>query len=169
MIILAVDPGRTTGWAIFDGERLVAFSQFAVNDDSYILVRLADIIEGRDGYPAKRTRLRPTIAIIEEPSTHYHRSHEGRVGEKAMIKNMAVNTACRRRVAAALLKLGVPSLGISPEEWGAGENVALRARAEVERAGLALPDNFNIDAREHQRDAIALGGWCARRRVWEVK
>lgn len=169
VVILAVDPGRTTGWALFDNEKLVAFGQFAVNDDTYVLVRFDDIFAGKDGYPAGRTRLRPALAIVEEASNHYHTSHRGKVGERVMARNMDVNTACRFRVEAALLKLGVPHLSVTPELWGAGENIATMARAELELAGISLPSNFNIPAREHERDAIAMGGRCARRRVWEVK
>jgi hypothetical protein len=173
MILLAVDPGRTTGWAIFNVEKLVAFGQFAVADAADIVVCLHNIFEGWDGYPAPRTRVRPTLAMIEEASNHYHRTHADRgsrsVGEHAMTRSMNVNTACRRRVEAALLRLGVPSLGVSPEEWGARENVTLRARAELELAAIVIPTNFYIDHQEHARDAIALGGWASRHKPWEVK
>lgn len=173
MIILAVDAGRTSGWALFDDEKLRAFGQFAVNDDDYVLIRLDNIFKGRDGYPGERGPAYPAMAIVEEHSAAYHVTHGQRgsrsVGENAIKRSMTVNIACRRRVEAALLKLGIPSLGVTSEEWGAGENITTAARAELELVGIVVPPNFYQGSREHERDAIAMGGRCIRRRFWEVR
>jgi len=170
VIILAVDPGRVVGFALFDSEILLRFGQFSMLSKGGAAFALAQILAGDAGYPLppRRYALRPALAILEEGSVRYHEKHRGGVGEHKMYRDMMTNTAYRRTVAAVLLHLGVPSLGVCPEEWGAAKNVALRARVELARANIEVPPNFDLPAREHERDAIVLGGWCARRKVWGV-
>jgi hypothetical protein len=168
IVILAFDPGRTTGWALYRGERLMRFGQFRLADGADVDAKLGRVLSGDDGYP-KDGFVRPALAVVEEHSAQYHVTHHGNVGENRLKKSMAVNVGCRRRLEAALLRCGVPSLGVTPEEWNAGRYAMVDVLAELQRGGIAEPDGFRIPGREHQRDAIALGGKMARRRIWEAR
>ena len=168
IVILAVDPGRHTGWSLYRGETLLRFGQFYLADGADVDAKVAEIINGTAGY-AKDGPVRPALAVVEEHSAQYHVTHRGRIGENRLKTTMAVNVRCRRRLEAALLRAGVPSLGVTPEEWNAGRYAMVDVLAELQRARIPEPDGFRIKAREHQRDAIVLGGRMARRRVWETR
>jgi hypothetical protein len=168
IVILAVDPGRTTGWALYRAERLMRFGQFRLADGADVDAKVARVLTGEDGYP-KDGFVRPAIAVVEEHSAQYHVTHRGSVGENRLKKSMAVNVKFRRRLEAALLRCGIPSLGVTPEEWNAGQYALADVLAELARAGIVEPDGFRIPGREHQRDAIVLGGRMARRKVWHAR
>ena len=172
MILLSLDPGRVVGWALFDFEILFRFGQFPIHSAKGLQAEIAAVLKGEAGYPlpppGRRFPMRPGLAILEEGSVRYHVNHRGAVGEHKIYRDMMKNTEYRRVLAAVLLKEGVPSLGVSPEEWGSAENVGLRARAELERGHIDVPSNFDLPAREHERDAVVIGGWCARRKVWRA-
>jgi hypothetical protein len=150
VILLAVDPGRHTGWALYDADWVLAFGQFSLPDDADVAAKVRDVLSGKAGYPHGRFALRPALAVVEEHSAAYHVTHGRRgsrsVGEHALARAMAVNIRCRRRVEAALLAAGVPSLGWTPEEWGARGPILLDAQAELARAGLVAPDDFTTPA-----------------------
>jgi hypothetical protein len=174
MILFAVDPGLTVGWALYDAEILFRFGQFAITAKGGVQYEIAKIFRGDAGYPLlsyeRRFPCRPKLAIVEEHSARYHRSsHEGKVGERQVYRSMMTNIRYRRDVEAALLELGVPSLGITPEEYGAGRYRVEAVLAELARGRIAEPPDFRIPARAHQRDAIYLGGWVARRPGYFVR
>ena len=170
IVILAVDPGRHTGWALYRGETLLRFGQFYLADGADVDAKVAEIINGTAGY-AKDGPVRPALAVVEEGSDWYQESHarkEG-AGERALRKAMHVNTECRYRLEAALLRCGIPHLSVKPEKYGAGRYSLIDVLAELQRADIREPEGFRIKNREHQRDAIYLGGWAARRRIWEAR
>ena len=166
--IIAFDAGRTTGWAIYQGERLKRFEQFTLADATDVTAKVANILAG-EGWPRNGYPVHPALAIVEEHSAQYHVAHQGQVGENRLKASMEVNIRCRRRLEAALLRCGIPSLGVTPEEWNAGRYTLADVLAELARAGIPEPENFRIPGREHVRDAIALGGKMARRKVWELR
>lgn len=179
MIILNFDPGQVTGWAAFDGEKLLRFGQIAVNARTNIPERIGDVLNGRTGYPGVngetldtrtpyRFPLKPTLAIIEEHLAYYSTKHAGEVGENRLKTTMRTNVQTRHRLVNALLQCGIPSIGITGDEWGAARYTIAEARAELQAAGIPEPENFDIPHREHQRDAIVMGGRCIRRRIWEA-
>ena len=168
--IIAFDAGRTTGWALYHGETLLRFGQFTVADATDVTARVGYILDGRDGWPRdKAGPLHPALAVVEEHASYYHTSHKGQVGENRIKTSMDINIKCRRRLMAALLRCGIPSLGTTPAEWGAAGYTLADVLAELARAGIPEPEDFRIPAREHQRDAIVMGGRMARRKVWAVR
>jgi len=169
--IIAFDAGRTTGFAFYRGETLLRFGQFTVADATDVTARVGYILSGRDGWPRdKAGPLHPALAVVEEHAPWYQRkSHQGQVGENRLKTSMDINIKCRRRLMAALLRCGIPSLGVTPAEWGAAGYTFADVLAELQHAGIAEPEDFRIPAREHQRDAIVMGGRMARRKVWELR
>ena len=168
IVLIAFDPGRVTGWSIYRGEILVRFEQFAIADRTDVTAKVANILAG-EGWPRNGNPIHPALTITEEHAPWYQRSHKGQVGENRIKASMDINIKCRRRLEAALLRCGIPSLGVTPAEWGAAGYMLADVLAELQHAGIAEPENFRIPAREHQRDAIVLGGKMARRKVWEIR
>lgn len=171
IVILAVDPGRHTGWSLYRGETLLRFGQFYLGNGTDVDAKVAGILQGDVGYPSDGRRVRPALAIIEEGSDWYQESHAKRdgAGERALRKSMRVNTECRHRLERALLRNGIPHLSVKPERWGAGRYAMIDVLAELQHARIHEPDGFRIKSREHQRDAIVLGGRMARRKVWAAR
>ncbi len=171
IVILAVDPGRHTGWALYRGETLLRFGQFYLGNGTDVDAKVDEILAGDVGYPRNGGRVRPALAIVEEGSDWYQESHAKKdgAGERALRKGMRVNTECRHRLERALLRGGIPHLSVKPEAWGAGRYAMVDVLGELQQARIHEPSDFRIKAREHQRDAIVLGGRMARRRVWEAR
>ncbi len=171
VILIAFDPGRHTGWAVFNKERLIRFGMFYLGNGTDVDAKVAGILEGDVGYPTDGGRVRPALAVVEEGSDWYQESHARRdgAGERALRKAMRVNTECRHRLERALLRCGIPHLSVKPESWGAGRYAMADVLAELQRARIHEPSDFRIKAREHQRDAIVLGGRMARRKVWKTR
>jgi len=168
-VIIALDPGCVTGWAIYQGEVLLRFGQFGVSRNADIDGKLGAAIEGRSGRPKYGTLVHPFLGIVEEGSDYYHVSHKGDVGERAIKNSMRVNSETRFRLERSLLRCGVPHLGVKGETWGSAESTVTDALAELARAGITEPPEFRINNRRHQRDAIVMGGRMVRRKLWELK
>ena len=148
--ILAIDPGRTSGWAVFAFDRCIASGTATTHDQRVLAIEIAQAEESRSG--------RKLIVVAEKwaPGGRWYTATMTGIG------------AAWGMWQAALESRGVPNariVRVYPQTWRAmvlgggwgvkGDEWALRAakRAEVETGHPCSDD---------EAEAVCIGAWALR-------
>jgi len=162
VIVLGIDPGKTTGWAMVeDGARLLAFGVLATGDEE---AHLAELI--------KRPAIPPSLVVVEMAGEIHPVRRKGFAG---ISTDQATALLRAGEIGAGLLceakHCGVERERVTSEEWrraicedAQADNATIETALRLRLARMPPPRKSN----NHERDAmgVALFGflrWNLRR------
>lgn len=153
-VLLAVDPGNTSGWAIYACGRLVDFGTLDVFDHATVAKVVAAALRFAELAGAEHTEDLPTVLVLERPFSGRTLGASRTLWAKAW-----ENARCvERRIVRAW-----------PSRWraqlfgrGAGRWPQDRARREEQRRALAIAGGEHLAIQHDAAAAICIGAWAVR-------